>query len=178
MCAKVHHSRLFFIGISCYQLSVAVDRWWQLPRKKIKLNLHPQPKGDICAKFQLSRLIFIVISCHHLSSVVISCQQLLTAVTQKYWNEIFIYTPKVICVPKFSSLGRVSFSSAVISCYQPSTALDSCHEKNLNGIFIYPPQVIWVPNFGSPGLFSLLSAVISCQQLLKTDDSWWKWKST
>ena len=69
--------------ISCHQLSSAVNSCWQLSRKKLKLNFHLQPKGDICAKFQISRLIFIINSCQQLLSVVISCQQLLTVVMKK-----------------------------------------------------------------------------------------------
>ena len=57
----------------------------------------------------------------------------------------------MICLPNFSSIGQLSFSSAVNSCYQLLTADDRCYEKNLNEIFIYVLKMICVPNFRSLG---------------------------
>ena len=125
MFAKFQLSRLIFIFISCYQLFIAFDSWWQLSQTKFEWNFHLPPKADTCAEFWLSGLIFIFIC----------CQQLLTAFdswwqpSQKKLNGIFIYPLKLIPVPNFSSLGWFSFLSAVNSCWQLLTADDSCHKK-------------------------------------------------
>ena len=55
----------------------------------------------------------------------------------------------MICMPNFSSLGRISFSSAVGSCYQQLTADDRCYEKKT----MYVLKMICVPNFRSLGLY-------------------------
>ena len=70
MYSKFQLSRMIFIFINFYQLSSAVDSWWQLIWKKIYLNFHVPTKVETCAKFQLSRMILIFISCQQLLSAV------------------------------------------------------------------------------------------------------------
>ena len=114
----------------------------------------------MCAKFLVSGLIFILIS----------CQQLLTAVTV-FFIGIFIYPLNVIFLPKLISLGWFLFSLTFISCHQLLTAVDSWW------------QLIWIKfdwNFHTHTigdisaqfqLSRLIFILISFWQLLTADDS-------
>ena len=90
MCAKFQSSRTIFIFISCYQLSSVVNNFQQLLTADNscytkKLNrIFIYSLKVMCAKFQSSRTIFIFICFYQLSSVVNSCQQLLTASNRGY----------------------------------------------------------------------------------------------
>ena len=57
----------------------------------------------------------------------------------------------MICLPNFSSIGQLSFSSAVNSCYWLLTADDRCYDRKSNEIFIYVLKMKCVPNFRSLG---------------------------
>ena len=82
-------SRLIFYLINFYQLSAAVDSWWQLIWIIFDWNFHVHSIGDICAKFQLSRLTFIFISCQQLFAAVYSWRKLSQ---KKIWLR-FLATP-------------------------------------------------------------------------------------
>ena len=118
-CAKFQLSRLILIFISCYQLSSAVDSWWQLMWKNINWNFYVHTKVYTYAKFLLSRLILIFINFYQLLRAVDSWWQL---IWKKNSFDFFRYTLKLIPVQNFSSLGWFSFSSTVVSCHQLLTA--------------------------------------------------------
>ena len=87
---------------------------------------------------------------------------------------IFMYTLKVILVPNFRSLGLFLFSSAVNSCYQLLTAVDSWWHliwKKFDWNFYVNTKVGTWAEFQ---LSSLISIFISCQQLLSAVDSCWQ----
>ena len=78
-------------------------------------------------------------------------------------------------MPIFSSFGRLSLSSALISCWQLMTDV---LQKKLNGIFIHVLKMNCMPNFSSLGQLIFSRAENRCFQLLSAAESWWQmlWK--
>ena len=89
--------RWFSFLSAVYQLSSAVDSWWQLLLKKIDWNGYLHTKVYTFAKFQLSRLIFIFVSFWQLLSAVDSWWQL----SQKKCEWDFHLPPKCDICAKF-----------------------------------------------------------------------------
>ena len=122
--------RMIFIFIICYQLSSAVDSYWQLmtaDMKKNWLEFVLYTKVDNCAECQLSSLIFIFISCQQLLSAVDSWWQLL----RKKLNGIFIYPLKLIFVPNFSSLGCLGAWLESVKAYGSWLPASGSHQAKL-----------------------------------------------
>ena len=112
-----------------------------------------------------------------------SCWQLMKADIKKInWN--FIPTLKVMCMPNFSSLGWISFSSTIRSCHQLLTAFDSWwkpSQKKFNFSFYAQIKSDIHAKFQLSRLififvtfYQLSSAVDSCWQLLTADNSWYE----
>ena len=109
--------------------------------------------------------------------IFINCYQLLTTDDgwyEKNWTETFMYTLKLICVPNFSSLGWFLFSSAVNTCNQLLTAVDSWWQligKKFYWNFYVHTKVDTCAKFE---LSRMIFIFINCHQLLTAVDSWWQ----
>ena len=128
ICAKFQLSKLIFIFINCYQLSLAVNSCWQLitvyMKKKLTgifmytLKLILVPNFSSLAWFSFSWAVKALICCWQLLTVDDSWYE-------KISTGIFMYTLKLIIVPNFSSLPWFWLSSTVNNCHQLLTAVDN-----------------------------------------------------
>ena len=165
---KFQLSRLIFIFINCYQLSLAVDSCWQLMTADMKKKL----TGIFMYTLKLILVPNYSFLCRFsFWSTIISCWQLMTADMKKKSPGIIMHTLKLILVLNFNSLAWFSFSSAVNSCHQLLTADDSWYEKKFHWNLYVHNKVDTLAKFQ---LSRLIFIFINCYQLSSAVDGCWQ----